>query len=197
MTLRDAAALDAAVRAEHDADADVPLQMDEASFRDFYGRTARALWLYLARLTGDRQAAEDLLQEAYYRFLRSGARLDGDVHRRRYLFRIATNLARDSWRRQSARPATVAEPAETVAAHVPASLDLSAGRYDRRLDLSRALGHLRPRDRAMLWLAYALGASHREIAEVVNVDPSSVKTLLMRARRRLAARLRPARGGGS
>jgi RNA polymerase sigma-70 factor (ECF subfamily) len=91
----------------------------------------------------------------------------------------------------------VAEPAETVAAHVPASLDLSAGRYDRRLDLSRALGHLRPRDRAMLWLAYALGASHREIAEVVNVDPSSVKTLLMRARRRLAARLRPARGGGS
>jgi RNA polymerase sigma-70 factor (ECF subfamily) len=38
----------------------------------------------------------------------------------------------------------------------------------------------------MLWLAYALGASHREIADVVGVGHSSVKPLLYRARQRLA-----------
>ena len=51
-------------------DADIVLQMDEDAFRAFYDRTARSVWLYLSRLTGDPAAADDLLQEAYYRFLR-------------------------------------------------------------------------------------------------------------------------------
>ena len=59
----------------------------------------------------------------------------------------------------------------------------------RRADLSRAMAHLRPRDRAMLWLAYAQGASHREIADSVGVKAASVKLLLFRARRKLAALL--------
>jgi DNA-directed RNA polymerase specialized sigma24 family protein len=43
-------------------DAEVNFQMDEDAFRAFYDRTARALWNYLARITGDTQAADDLLQ---------------------------------------------------------------------------------------------------------------------------------------
>lgn len=39
----------------------------------------------------------------------------------------------------------------------------------------------------MLWLAYAEGASHREIAERVGVEAGSVKLLLFRARRKLAS----------
>jgi RNA polymerase sigma-70 factor (ECF subfamily) len=45
---------------------------------------------------------------------------------------------------------------------------------------------LKPRERAMLWLAYAEGASHREIAEVLGLGEGSMKTLLFRARRKLA-----------
>jgi RNA polymerase sigma-70 factor (ECF subfamily) len=41
----------------------------------------------------------------------------------------------------------------------------------------------------MLWLAYAEGASHREIAEVLGLRPGSLKPMLFRARRRLAALL--------
>ena len=51
-------------------DADIVLQMDEDAFSAFYDRTARSVWLYLSRLTGDPHVADDLLQEAYYRFLR-------------------------------------------------------------------------------------------------------------------------------
>src|SRR5262249_37737395 len=79
------------------------LQMDEDTFRAFYDRTSRSVGGYLARLTGDRQAGDDLLQETYYRFLRAAAQYESEAHRRNALFRIATNLARDNYRRQAIR----------------------------------------------------------------------------------------------
>src|SRR6266496_1271118 len=85
-------------------EADIALQMDEDTFRAFYDRTARPLWAYLSRITGDRSLAEDLLQDTYYRFLRASATYENETHRRNSLFRIATNLARDAHRRQLVRP---------------------------------------------------------------------------------------------
>jgi len=185
MSLHDAALVDAQVTADAVA-ADVVLEMDEEAFRGFYDRTSRMLWVYLERLTGDRHQADDLLQEAYYRLLRVPLAFDGETHRRRYLFRIATNLARDRFRRVRVRPTEVshddpAMPAEALASRVPA--------FDERLDLTAAFAGLKSRERALLWLAYAQGASHQEIAEVVGVGAGSVKALLYRARRRLAGLL--------
>src|SRR3979409_706132 len=78
---------------------EVPFHMDEESFRTFYERTARPVWSYLTRMTGDPQLSDDLLQETYYRFLRAGRAYASEAHRRNYLFRIATNLIRDGRRR--------------------------------------------------------------------------------------------------
>jgi len=80
------------------AEADVALAMDEDAFRAFYDRTAGPLWGYLSRISGDRQTADDLLQESYYRLLKSGASFESDTHRRNYLYRIATNLVHDTRR---------------------------------------------------------------------------------------------------
>ena len=55
-----------------DREADEALDMDEEAFRLFYQRTSRPLWAYLSRMSGDRQLADDLLQETYYRMLRNG-----------------------------------------------------------------------------------------------------------------------------
>src|SRR5262245_35325464 len=76
-------------------EADRTFQMTEEAFRIFYELTARPVRVYLARMTGDDRLAEDLLQETYYRFLRSTATFESDDHRRHYLFRIATNLIQD------------------------------------------------------------------------------------------------------
>lgn len=168
------------------AGADVAFQMDEQTFRAFYDRTARPLWGYLSRVTGDRQLAEDLLQEAYFRFLRANAVYENEAHRRNALFRIATNVARDAHRRRRVRPIPSSAPVDLTM--VPDRAD-EAGRFQRRTDLDRALQRLKPRERALLWLAYAEGSSHREIAAAVGVKLASVKLLLFRARRKLASLL--------
>jgi RNA polymerase sigma-70 factor (ECF subfamily) len=166
----------------HEASAD--FVMDEDTFRSFYDRNARGLWAYLARVTGDRNLADDLLQETFYRFLRASAAYESEDHRRHSIYRIATNLARDARRRSLTRPfASVGDDIERVAA--PGSANPS----DRAGDCTRAMSQLKPRERAMLWLAYAEGATHREIAQTLGLSPASMKILLFRARRKLAGLL--------
>ena len=166
-------------------EADVALQMDEDTFRAFYDRTSRGLWAYLTRLTGDRSAADDLLQESYYRFLRAGATHESEAHRRNSLFRIATNLARDARRRQLVRPIWHGHDADLI----PSSARDVASAAETKTDLSRAMARLKPRERSLLWLAYAQGSSHKEIAETLGLQTGSVKLLLFRARRKLAGLL--------
>lgn len=165
-----------------DEEQSLPL-MDEDTFRRFYERTARGVWVYLTRMTGDRQLADDLLQETYYRFYRAGAAYESETHRRNALFCIATNLARDTSRRK--------RHAELVPLHdeMPAD-DRAAAGAEQRTDLARAMEHLKPVQREMLWLAYGQGASHNEIAQVLGLKAGSIKLLLFRARRKLAALLR-------
>lgn len=173
-------------------DAERTFQMDEETFRLFYERTARALWLYLARTTASDQAADDLLQEVYFRFLRARVSFESDDHRRNYLFRIATNLVRDGRRRS--RPDVSLDESTAASSAV---LDAAApDRVTRRLDLLRSLRKLTPRERSLLWLAYAEGLSHAEIASVLGLQTGSLKTLLFRARQRLMQLLR-APGGRS
>ena len=160
------------------------LSMDNDAFAAFYQRTARPLWAYLARVSGNRTLADDLLQECYLRFL--SARIPEDeLACRRYLFRIGTNLLRDHWR----RPAhlTLDElPHEPAAPHDTAGTD----RMDAQNLLSSAFPSLRPRERQLLWLAYAEGASHREIAQITGLRETSIRLLLFRAKHKLARVLR-------
>jgi len=161
---------------------DVPLAMDEDAFRGFYERTAPSLWGYLSRISGDRQMADDLLQEAYYRLLKTRDVFESEAHRRNYLFRVATNLVRDTHRGKAASIFhRHVEVADVAAADPPMP--------ERRADVQRALGRLKPRERALLWLAYAQGSTHSEIAGVLGLKTGSVKLLLFRARRKMAALL--------
>jgi len=75
-----------------------PEPMDEGRFETFYRRTAGGLWSYLFRLTGNEAVADDLLQKSFFRFLRANPELAGEEHMRRWLFKVATNLAFDHFR---------------------------------------------------------------------------------------------------
>jgi RNA polymerase sigma-70 factor (ECF subfamily) len=164
-------------------EAERTFQMTEEAFRTFYELTARPVRVYLARMTGDDRLADDLLQETYYRFLRANATFDSDDHRRNYLFRIATNLVHDHRR----KPFMEVPAAAIVEVPDAAAAAQAAERAARRLDLERAMKQLKPRERSMLWLAYAQGASHEEIAGILGLRTASIRTMLLRARRKMAA----------
>jgi RNA polymerase sigma-70 factor, ECF subfamily len=166
--------------------------MDSEEFAAFYARSAPSLWAYLARVSRDPSLADDFTQESYVRFLCAAHPDDGDVAARRYLFRIATNLLRDHWRRP--RSSSIEEvPEELLAAKC------GAAQADSQVMLGPAMAQLRPRDRQLLWLAYAEGYSHHEIADVTGLASASIRLLLFRARRKIARLLRekpmPAAGG--
>ena len=159
----------------------VPDAMEAEAFAGFYARTARPLWAYLARVGGDGALADDLMQESYVRFLCAETPQDGEVAARRYLFRIATNLLRDHWRKP--KPTSIEEVPEDVFA-------ARADAPEAALVLGPALLQLRPRERQLLWLAYAEGYSHKEIADVTGLGAASIRLLLFRARRHAARLLR-------
>lgn len=162
--------------------------MDSEEFAGFYERSARSLWAYLARVSGNPALADDLMQEAYLRFLGASKIPDGEVASRRYLFRIATNLLRDHWRR----------PHTTSLEDLP-ELQFSSGDgsgpSDALVTLGPALDQMRPRDRQLLWLAYAEDYTHREIAEITGLQTASIRLLLFRARRKVATLLRDQTAG--
>jgi RNA polymerase sigma-70 factor (ECF subfamily) len=162
--------------------------MGDDEFRAFYERTARPLWAYLSRLSGDPHKADDFLQEAYYRFYRASKRYESEAHRRNSLFQIATNLVRDAARRgKHYEEVPLADEGSPSAGPVPKSASPSPEtEAAMRTDVARAIQQLEPTQRELLWLAYAQGSSHEEIAEILELSAISVRTLLLRARRKLA-----------
>ena len=157
--------------------------MDSDAFAGFYQRSAPALRAYLMRVSGNAALADDLTQESYLRFLCASRPDGGEVNYRRYLFRIATNLLRDHWKRPRA------SCIEDVPEHLFATHGASS-RVDSQVLLDPAMARMRPRDRQLLWLAHAEGYSHREIADITGLGAASIRLLLFRARRKIARLLR-------
>jgi len=187
LTLAEARQLERAVDA-----ADETCHMDEQTFRNLYERTARPLWSYLYRVSGNAALADDLVQESFYRILRVRLPEMNQEYMKNYLFRIATNLMRDHWRRGKSDPVVDTTGREQSPAHQVPSEERAEDALRIRSDVGRVLETMRPRDRELLWQAYVEGSSHREIALTVELKEKSIRPMLFRARHRLAALLRAA-----
>jgi RNA polymerase sigma-70 factor (ECF subfamily) len=178
---RAGAGSDAVAHADVDRDART---LGDAEFRVFYQQHARAVWSYLYRVIGNAAQADDVMQEAFCRFLTAPVAGLAESELRAYVFRIASNLAIDHWRR-SKRELPAGDRGEHPEPAAP-----GAQPTPRQMDVTRTLGELKPRERALLWLAYVEESGHDEIAASLGLAPKSVRVLLFRARRKLASLLR-------
>ena len=145
----------------------------ERAFGEFYQRHARAVWTYVYRSTNNAADADDIVQDAFLRLLQADMVPADEEGLRRYVFRIAGNLMTDRWRKRTREKR-----------HDTASTE-QAEASPRDLDVARTFAELKPRERALLWLAYVEGDSHRDIGEALRLGGDSVKVMLSRARGRL------------
>ncbi|MBV9761036.1 MAG: RNA polymerase sigma factor [Acidobacteriaceae bacterium] len=162
--------------------------MDEESFHLFYSRTARPLRAYLGATLRDPALADDVLQESFLRLLQSKLPPEaGEDHRKNYLFRIATNLMRDHFRK--ARAASDQPKIESGRAWHDDVV--------QKEDMRRIMEELNPKQRELLWLAYVERFSHGEIAGMVGAKTESIRPMLARARQSLVQLLRKRVGVGT
>lgn len=155
-------------------------RLDERAFAACYQHNSRALWAYLYRVTGRAADADDLLQDAFCRLLQAEVGGLSDEELRRYVFRIGSNLLADRWRKATQEASWLDRLRGGTDAHVDPEYDDS---------VSREFAMLKPRERALLWLAYVEGESHEDIATALGLSRGSIKVLLSRARGRLRDQL--------
>jgi RNA polymerase sigma-70 factor, ECF subfamily len=153
---------------------------DEDLIRALYAEHAGALLRYAMHLmSGDRQRAEDIVQETLLRAWQHPEAI-ADRPARPWLFAVARNLAIDSYRARRARPREVGESALEV---LQGSDD--AERALESWAVADALGALRPEHRSVLLETYYRGKSVAEAAAALGVPAGTVKSRTFYALRAL------------
>lgn len=148
--------------------------------RAMYAEHGPALLGYVRRLvSGDRQLAEDIVQETLLRAWRQGSRLDVDGARP-WLFTTARHLVIDSFRARRARPLeTSGDDLDTVA--LPDGIDAA---LDAVL-VADALATLTEAHRSVLIECYYRGRTAAEVAADQHLPPGTVRSRLHYALRAL------------
>lgn len=135
------------------------------------------------RMLGQREDAEDVVQETFVRALRAIGGFDSNRPLRPWLLGIAANRCRTMLTRRSRLPAlALAEAAEHQVDPRPGLVDPD----DLAGELERAITRLRPDYRLVFVLFHEQNLSHEEIAHATQRPIGTVKTWLRRARVALA-----------
>lgn len=146
----------------------------------WHPRLGRMAW----RLTAEREAARDIVQEAWLAIVRGLRRLDDPARFRSWAYRIVRNKCAD-WTRRRVVQRNAAQEMQDAAINAGAE---SATETDPAGDVARlrnALAELPNEQRAILSLHYLDGMSIAEIAAALDVPKGTVKSRLYHARNRL------------
>lgn len=144
-------------------------------YRDRYAR-------YAFHMLGNREDAEEALQDAFTRAYRSLARCEDPERFGAWLFRILVNRCRTMGARRSRRLRTFV--ADEVAL-LDASQEHPAEQTAWREEIDRALQHLRPEQREAFLLKYVEDLGYEEMSQLTGVGVSALKMRVMRACERL------------
>lgn len=177
-----------------------PTTRTDAFLRDAMRRWGPSVYRLAAMRTGSRHDADDVYQDVFLRLAIDTTAFRDDEHLKAWLLHVTANrcreIARFAWRRRDIpMDALVIEPASAEPtpedALVRAEDEARAAHDVARL--MRALARLKPAWREVIHLAYFEELTSEQIAEIVGITPSAVRTRLQRAR----ARLRDLLEGGS
>ncbi len=165
-------------------------ELNEEALSSIYDAFSTPLYRYAFRLLGEQGAAEDIVAETFYRFLRSLVAGGGPVgHLKAYLYRVAHNLIVDRFRRN--KPVALSLD--------PNLIDLNRSSEDpakkiesmnEQVEIRRYLWKLSADQRQVIVLKYFEGLSNQEVAEVLGKPVGAVKSLQHRGLNALRRLLR-------
>ena len=164
------------------------LRGDEQAVRALVEQYQGMVFSLCLRLLGNRQDAEDVVQETFIRVVRSLASYDRSRRFEPWLLAIAANRCRTLLAAQSRRREVVI-PWEHIAAKPSHGLE----EEHLREELTQALETLRPEHRQAFVMFHQMEMSYAQIAEVLDCPINTVKTWIHRARRQLVAHLQARR----
>lgn len=146
------------------------------------------------RMTGNREDAADLTQEAFLKAYRSIASFRGDCRFSSWMIRIASNVCLDFLRSKSKKQTvpltTENDDGEEAELDIPDTAPLPEDRLlsgELKASISRGLERLSDEQRQILVLRELDGLSYDEIAGTLGIEVGTVKSRIFRARKRLCA----------
>ena len=148
---------------------------------------------YVYRLVKNRENAEDLTQETFIHLFTNVSRIDPEDNFRAWLYKIATNVVYDWWRKKKRTKEISLINFFSEDRQEGVSIDLLVDKlpsYDlngieNAEDIARALEELRPMHQLMLLLFYYNDFTYKEMSEILNIPLWNVKTYLYQARKSL------------
>ncbi len=167
---------------------------DQAAFDEMVTRYWDRIYSMVHQLLRNQQDAEEVTQDAFIRAHRGLANFRGESAFSTWLYQIATNLARNRywywWRRKRDQSVSIDAPigaendmtlADVIPAEVESPDDITVTQefVDR---IARGMERLSTKHREILVLRNIKNMSYEEIAAVLNLSVSAVKSLLFRAR---------------
>jgi RNA polymerase sigma-70 factor, ECF subfamily len=163
------------------------VQRDQAAMAALMARYQTRVFRFVLRYVGSRELAEDVVREVFFAAWQSAPRFESRSTVSTWLLAIARYRALSA-RQQSGAPA---DPmTDELAATIADPTDLPDAAIERRQSIEQlreCLAMLPPADGALFDLVYYHEKSLREVAEILGVPVNTVKTRMVRARRRLAA----------
>lgn len=169
----------------------------EESFRLLFDRFYGPLFRFFEHRGFSTEECQDLIQETFFRVYRGIGTFRGEARWEHWLFRIAANTAIKALRHRAAAKRAgqtvswegedVGNPANAADA-APAPLRRLLGKEMKEI-LSQAIADLPPQMRRCVRLRVFQDLDYDEIAEVLQISPSTVKVQLFKARKRLQMEL--------
>jgi RNA polymerase sigma-70 factor (ECF subfamily) len=149
---------------------------DTQAFAALYDRHARVAYSLAYRMMGERQAAEDLVQEAFLKVWRSaGSYRVEKASVRTWVLSILNNRGIDELRSSASRRRTQDRVEAQTSTSQPSEAFAETWRNSQGEQVREALRGLPPEQLTVLELAYFSGYTHKEIAELLGLPLGTVK----------------------
>jgi RNA polymerase sigma-70 factor (ECF subfamily) len=165
---------------------------DRRAFETLYDRYAATVFGVTMKMLGERELAEDAVQEIFWRVWKRAASFDRSRAFAPWLFGIAHNYCIDELRRRRVRPQQVYEDEEhPVLSDIPDESDVGEAALltEQRRIVREALDQLPEEQRQALLLAYFGGLTQQEIAQKLGNPLGTVKTRMRLGLQKLRALL--------